>query len=190
MVRVPRKRAAFTLIELLVVIAIIAVLIALLVPAVQKVREAANRTSCANNLHQLALAIHNYHVAYNAVPPARKPSVYTWPLLLLPYLEQDNVYRNCNPALTYFQQPDSLRLVPQKVFLCPSRRSPNSTLPSISLPHPNGVGWDDTDPSNPQNGHIPGATSDYKGSLGLTGVSGTITGVFVETTDPMCPVKF
>jgi prepilin-type N-terminal cleavage/methylation domain-containing protein/prepilin-type processing-associated H-X9-DG protein len=97
-----RVRRGFTLIELLVVIAIIAVLVGLLVPAVQKVREAANRTSCTNNLRQLGLAAHNYHNAIKAFPPgmnqapyasAPKFRGYSLFVYLLPYFEQDNLYR-------------------------------------------------------------------------------------------------
>jgi len=85
------NRKGFTLIELLVVIAIIAVLIGLLLPAVQKVREAANRMTCTNNLKQLGLAFHNIHGTENVFPPACLANGTMWSAWITPYLEQDNL---------------------------------------------------------------------------------------------------
>jgi prepilin-type N-terminal cleavage/methylation domain-containing protein len=101
-----RLRRGFTLIELLVVIAIIAVLIGLLVPAVQKVREAAARTQCKNNLRQIGIALHNYHDTYHQFPPGvsyTNPYFYwSWMARLLPYVEQDNLFKQ---AYAWATQP-------------------------------------------------------------------------------------
>jgi prepilin-type N-terminal cleavage/methylation domain-containing protein len=120
------RRGGFTLIELLVVIAIIAVLIGLMLPAVQRVREAANRTKCANNLKQIGLAVQNYSSMKEVLPPSRLPNEGpSWAWLILPQLEQNNVYRQWNFGNLAIYQIDSTVLATAiPTYFCPSRRGP------------------------------------------------------------------
>ena len=136
-------RPGFTLIELLVVIAIIGVLIGLLLPAVQSAREAAARTQCANNLKQIGLALNLYHNDYQRLPPSRlalteSPS---WAWLILPNLEQNNLYRQWEDGQPYpgidpgkpinaqaKTNAGEILLTPVPTYFCPSRDRPQGSV--------------------------------------------------------------
>jgi prepilin-type N-terminal cleavage/methylation domain-containing protein/prepilin-type processing-associated H-X9-DG protein len=124
----PRRRTAFTLIELLVVIAIISVLIGLLLPAVQKVRSAAARISCANNLHQISLAAFQYQESKKGFPPSLTSGgpplnipASGWGTFLLPYIEQDNLFAQYNYGQVYYS-PSNQLVISQfvKAYSCPA----------------------------------------------------------------------
>jgi prepilin-type N-terminal cleavage/methylation domain-containing protein/prepilin-type processing-associated H-X9-DG protein len=179
-------RRGFTLIELLVVIAIIAVLIGLLVPAVQRVREAASRAQCANNLKNLGLAAHNYHDANKSFPPgAEGPLGPAFPqyaqlkhhglgTYLLPFLEQETLFRRYRWDVSWFEPPNQPAVTTHLAIMqCPSARMnriQDGPLPTIAPP-----------PEPPFNGTA--ACGDYAG-LGFVDAGLVLAGVIEAPGGP------
>ena len=130
-----RRSSGFTLIELLVVIAIIAILIALLLPAVQKAREAARRVQCKSNLHQLGIAFHNYHDVHRSFPflSLRGKNKHNWGASILPYIEQQNVYKLYDFNKSWFDPANQRAVTIQiPVYKCPSVPGGSNLLDTVS----------------------------------------------------------
>jgi prepilin-type N-terminal cleavage/methylation domain-containing protein/prepilin-type processing-associated H-X9-DG protein len=184
------RRPAFTLIELLVVVAIIAVLMMLLLPAIQRVREAANKVRCGNHLGQIGKAIHMFHHDYQSLPPDRIANDWaTWAVLILPYIEQENTYKLWDLTRRYASQPapegSARDPAPHNIpiYFCPSRRAGTVFSNAYTL----------TLASGEQLRARPGGLSDYAsvsgtanntGSMRIAIPEGTVNGVSVSGNGP------
>ena len=158
-----RANRGFTLVELLVVIAIVGILVGMLMPAIQSIRNASSRIACGNNLHQISIALQNYHAAHEAFPiggiewrtrndPTRRQLA--WSVFLLPYLEQENVWQQLD-LNTAFDSPENSEAAATiiNVFVCPSSLRGHQTVNARGPCDYGGIyGERITSPNNPPKG--------------------------------------
>lgn len=168
-------RPGFSLLELLVVIGVIGVLVGLLLPAVQNVREAANCVRCANNLHQIGLALQSYEHRMGALPPSHDGSqLFSWAWKILPDLEQDNLYRRGSQTASDRFHVNAVDVrIDVPVFYCPTRARPANAWTGIQS-FPISHGTCGGHPMPPTFDSLVATPGDYAASVGTTGSTDSV----------------